>query len=815
VSVPIRLALLLGTTLWTGTGAAATAPLGDVLEQLQDAGYPVLYALDLVTPDTPIETPVTTPEQLAGAIRPLGLSLQRVGGQWVINRLAPQPEQTQIVVRSARGQPLEQTEVRWSGGSARLDPDAGGRVMVPAPPGALVTFSAPRHRSRTLRLADAQTVVLEPSPLVEKVIVTGSRHRLAERNVTGSITTLEADDLANAPTLGGDALRTVVQLPGISSVGVSAKPRIRGGLADELLVRLDGVELLDAYHLADFQSVFSAVDDRAVSAVDVYTGGFPARYGNRLSGVIDIYTGDVRGPPRSEFGLSLFSVFANTRGALGNGDTRYLASARRGNLDQITRAVNPDLGTPRYYDALTRVDRDLDPDTTITVGGFVTRDDVTLEEDETRARSHIDSRYLWLRLQQRHGERLTSASTMTYTHSDRSKRLQDFDDDSGRAGFLDHEQSLRKIAVRSDFSWQGQETLMEFGGELEHGWSDYRSLALIDRGPIGALLTGQAVSVHDIDLDPDGLAGGAYWAAELEIGENLTLQPGIRWDFQDFDPDGTTYHVSPRLGLRWQAADTLSVHLDVGRFHQPEALHELQAADGETGFFRPQSADHFILGVDWLRGEWEWRAELYEKLYRRIKRRHENVFNPFVLVPELEPDRVAIDPDRARARGLDLTARRQLSEQAFLRVHYGYMDAEDRIAGDWVPRRWSQQHSAGFLVSWEGRALSASLGLSWHSGWRGASLPPAVPAGTVLPLQDVLNSSTLRDYLSLDASLRRTWQLGRSTLTAFASVTNLTNRANLAGLEYDAELDDGLVTFETERETLLPLVPSIGVLISF
>lgn len=809
------LALLLGTTVWTGPAAAATAPLEDVLDELRQAGYPVLYALDLVTPETPIETPVTDPEALRRAIRPLGLSLQRVGAQWVITRLAPEPQQTLLTVRSARGETLERAQVRWRGEMTELEADEDGRILVPAPPGATITVSSARHRPQTVRLAESQAVVLEPSPLIEKVIVTGSRHRLTERSVTGSLTTLEAEELANAPTLGGDALRTVVRLPGISSVGVSAKPRIRGGVADELLVRLDGVELLDAYHLADFQNVFSAVDDRAVSSVDVYTGGFPARYGNRLSGVIDIYTGDVSGPPRSEFGLSVFSLFANSRGGIGDGSTRYLASARRGNLDQITRAVNPELGTPRYYDTLTRLDHDLGPDTTLTLGGFLTRDDVTLEEDETRARSHIDSRYLWLRLQRRHDERWSSASTLTYTYSERSKHLQDFDDDSGRRGYLDHEQALRKVALRSDWSWQADDALMEFGAELEHGRSDYRSRAEVDGGLIGALLTGQASRTHDISVDPDGLAGGAYWAAEFGIGGQLTLQPGIRWDFQDFDPDGTTYHISPRLGLRWQPTDTVSLHIAAGRFHQPEALHELQAADGETGFYRPQSADHVIAGVEWLHGAWEWRAEAYDKRYRRTKRRYENVFNPFVLVPELEPDRVAIDPERARARGFDLTGRRQLSEQASLSLHYGYMDAEDRLGGDWVPRRWSQQHSAGFLLSWEGQAMSAALGLNWHSGWRSAGLPAAVPAGSVLPLAEVLNDTTLRDYVSLDASLRRTWRLGRSTVTAFASVTNLTSRDNLAGLEYDAELEDGILTLDPEREMLMPLVPSVGVLISF
>ncbi|MEQ8860558.1 MAG: TonB-dependent receptor [Pseudomonadales bacterium] len=804
---------------WAQTARAAAEPLADIVARLAALGHPITFSTDLVSPGALVEVSEDSPAALIRALTPLGLTLERVDERWVITRATDAaPSVSRLTIRSAQNLPLEDAEARWRGRALPLQEIADGVYRIPLAAGNVVSIRASQHRPQLVRLdRSSREVVLEPLQIIENVIVTGTRHRLSGRSITGSVTTLDAEELATIPTLGNDAMRALAQLPGMSSVGFSAKPRIRGGVSDELLVRLDGVELLDAYHLADFQNVFSVVDDRAVQSVDVYTGGFPARYGNRMSGVMDINTGPVARERRTEIGISVFSLLANTQGTFGeDGDTSYLVSLRRGNLDLITKQLNPSLGEPRYHDAFARLDHDLTANARLSGGLFYTKDDVRLTEDETSAGSKIDTRYVWTQLALDHGNGLDSTSTLTYTWSDREKSLFDEDDEDPREGFLDHRQTLRKVNVRSDLSWQLSRLLTEFGAEIEYGSSRYDSVAEIERGVLGELLESAAGDGHDIQLDPDGFSGGAYWALEVPVGETLVLQPGIRWDFQSFDPAGSTYHTSPRIGLRWRPRDTVSVRIDAGRFHQPEALHELQVADGETAFFRPQKSDHFIIGGEWLTaGGWALRGELYEKRYSRVKRRYENLLNPFVLVPELEPDRIAINPDRARARGVDLDLRRDLSDRAELRLHYSYMDAEDHLDGFWIPRRWSQEHTASAMVSWRGERLTAALAVTWHSGWRGAELPEEVALGDTLAVPQVLNNLELRDFVSLDASVRRSWQIGRSEVTAFASITNLTNRENVAGIDYSAELDDGVVLLEPARETLLPLVPSVGVLISF
>lgn len=740
-----------------GAATADAMTLHEVLARLAAAGEAVIYSTDVIDPNTPIDIdPVDLPT-LRGWLGERNLRLEPLDDAWVIGRVAPR------------------------------------------------TAAAP---------ADAAP---EPARLVEKVIVTGTRHRLDGRNVTGSLTTLTADDLFSVPTLGSDAMRAAAQLPGMAGVGVSAKPYIRGGVQDELLVRFDGIELLDAYHLVDFQNIFSAVDDRSVGAVDVYTGGFPARYGNRMSGVMDIASAPADEAPHTELGVSLFSLLANTQGSLNGGDTGYLASVRRGNLDQILREVDPELGRPHYYDAFARLDQQLPGDYRASVSGFVSRDDISLTEDATEAASNVDSRYLWVRLEREHG-RLHARHTLAYTWSERRKRQQDLDDTALTGGSLDHRVDLWKLRAASDFALHGKALQMEFGWHLEYGEARYDSRALVNRGLLGALLTGAAIDGHDIHVSPESWSGGLYWAGEFAVGPRIALLPGLRWDVQHFSEaaGATSERISPRFGLRLEPYDSLTVHLDIGRFHQSDELQELQAADGVATFFPPQRSDHFIAGADWHPGDaWNLRAEFYEKRYDGTKPRFDNLYNPFVLVPELEPDRFQLRPSRARARGSDLSLRRRLFEDAALSLHYSYMDAEDRIDGDWVPRRWSQRHTVSALAQWRGPRTTAAIALTWHSGWRGSAVPEDLEPGATLEIADVLNATELKDYLSLDVSVRRTWTWRRAEVTAFASVSNLTNRDNVAGIEYDPQLDDGEIVFERSRELLLPLVPSVGVLLRF
>ena len=280
---------------------------------------------------------------------------------------------------------------------------------------------------------------------------------------------------------------------------------------------------------------------------------------------------------------------------------------------------------------------------------------------------------------------------------------------------------------------------------------------------------------------------------------------------------GVDQQLAPRLGLTWDISDDTVARLSLGRFYQPEGIQELQVLDGITRFFAPQHADQVIAGVEWRGAALELVAEVYYKRYGAQKGRFENVFNPFVLLPEMEPDRVGLYPERAVVRGLDVDGGWRIAPSLAAQLRYSYMNAQDRLAGQWVDRRWSQTHTVNAGLAWRRGSFSLSLALTWHSGWR-STAPPAFVAEdrpNSLSLASFLNNTELRNYYSLDVSARKSWVIGRTRWQVYADISNLTDRHNQAGVDFDVEEVPGGYRLLPDTETLLGRVPSVGITLSF
>lgn len=132
------------------------------------------------------------------------------------------------------------------------------------------------------------TLLLSPSVTLGEIVVTGARGEQVQERSQMSEITLTPDQLKNIPALFGEAdlLKAIQLLPGIQSGGEgSSGLYVRGGGPDQNLILLDGAPVYNVSHLFGFFSVFNP---DAIKNVSIFTGGFPARYGGRLSSVIDI-----------------------------------------------------------------------------------------------------------------------------------------------------------------------------------------------------------------------------------------------------------------------------------------------------------------------------------------------------------------------------------------------------------------------------------------------------------------------------------------------------------------------------------------------
>lgn len=735
--------------------AATHIRLEAALQQLRADGVPVVYSTALVPPDLYIDPDTVSLDGVRNALPSVGLKFENRAGAW-------------LLVEGPR---------------------------VPAQPGSPVGERASYQTAR-----------------IETVIVTGTRHRF-ETIGSDSANVLSSEELDRAPTLGGDSLRSANLLPGMSSMGISVRPRVRGGLDDELLVLVDGIEILDPYHFSNYQNLFSAIDGRTIDDVDVYSGGYPARYGNRMSGVMEINTLAQREKPTAELGVSMYSAFANTRNPDPGSTTSWLASARYGQSDILLERLGLQAGRPSFTDAAVRVGQEIDATRKLYVGALHFSEDIDLNANQQNATWRNDSDYLWSRYDATFDDRISSSTVVSYV-SLRHETRDISPPEASAAGFLDDSQDTERAALRSGFAVATGKVRQEFGIQADWTRTNYDSTATIDRGAFGVLLDGQAVASHAIATTIDGTSVGLYWTADWPITSAISLQPGLRWDLQT--AQGSNAEVSPRLGIKWEAGDELTLRFDAGRFYQANAVYEMDTADGIDHLFKPQRADHYIGSATW---RWssaaQIRLDVYAKQYGRMTPRFENLFNPFVLLPQVAPDRVEIDATQARAHGIDFEFQDELTAQTSLIARYSYMDADDKIGGQWVSRRWSQAQTVTGIALWKSESFSASASIAWHSGWRTSAPPATVPVGTTIAVADIANNRFLKDYVSVDLGFSASHPLWRSTVTVFGDITNTLNRENPVGIDYTAQPQGASVSFEPDDKSLLPIVPWVGIVIAF
>ncbi len=135
-----------------------------------------------------------------------------------------------------------------------------------------------------------QPLQIRLQPLTEtlqSVDVSASR---IERKTNFNTLTLNAKSIDQLPTLGSrpDIIKAAQQLPGIeAATEASSLMIVRGGNPGENLYLLDNVPLIYVNHLGGFMSVFNS---EMINTMDVYKGGFPARFGGKLSSIVDLTT---------------------------------------------------------------------------------------------------------------------------------------------------------------------------------------------------------------------------------------------------------------------------------------------------------------------------------------------------------------------------------------------------------------------------------------------------------------------------------------------------------------------------------------------
>ena len=215
---------------------------------------------------------------------------------------------------------------------------------------------------------DARTLdeplTVEMTPIateLDEVLVTAESYQMMKTGQKVSQVTVSPKDLAVLPHIGEvDIFRSLQLLPGISGTNEGSSGLfVRGGTPDQNLVLLDGMTV---YHVDHFFGFFSAFNADAIKDVQIYKGGFPAKYGGRTSSVVDLTgkTGDANNFQLGA-GLNLLSSNAVMEVPLG-GRGSFLLSARRSYTDILQTGLYTSI-----YETITG--DDITPDEQTQTGG--------------------------------------------------------------------------------------------------------------------------------------------------------------------------------------------------------------------------------------------------------------------------------------------------------------------------------------------------------------------------------------------------------------------------------------------------------------
>ena len=657
---------------------------------------------------------------------------------------------------------------------------------------------------------------------IEMIVVSASRYEIS-RDIESSRFQLDRRSIQSMPDVGDDPVRIVQRLPGAAASGASAKSHFRGGNSNEIGIMLNGQWLFDPFHVRDYQNVFSAIDSRAISGVEVYTGGFPVRYGDRMSGLVLMESMELEAPRHSEIGLSVFNTSVLTTGR--SDGRRWLFSARRGNLDLV---IDPKFGRPSYYDVFGEFALDLSAGTTLSVNALYADDRVRVvtESDPDELEQVISTTrnaQFWLNLETQWSDNLTSNTVLSATSYD-NLRVGSTDDEEKMVSSVNDAREVNQFTLRQDWTWHpSQAHFVQWGLQAGYGDASYRYAGMAEYFGLPALYPGQPQSVARSHTSaPQGGNFAVYVSDRARVAPKTTVEWGLRWDNQGYNELSSDAQLSPRINLLHALNERTELRLTWGRYHQSQGIHELQIEDGITDFWPAERSDHVIVGLRRLFSRnYSLRLEAFYKDMSKVRPRFENLFDPLGIIPEFQPDRVMLTPQSAESSGLELTVDFANASWDWWAT-YTLARVTDRIDNLEAPRSWDQRHAFQGGLTWTNKQWTVSAAASIHSGWPTTNLVLS-EAGTDSDGEPILQvvpgpRNGLRNsaFASIDVRLSRRIDVRRGSLLVFLEVSNLLNRRNECCVDWDIEEDlAGDAYLEFSHDYWLPRLPAVGILWEF
>ncbi len=406
----------------------------------------------------------------------------------------------------------------------------------------------------------------------------------------------------SAPVLLGepDILKTLQLMPGVAGgTEGTAGLYVRGGSPDQNLILLDNVPVYNISHALGLFSVFNA---DAVQSVSLTKGGFPARFGGRLSSVLEVEMKD--GPSdgwRAEGAVGLIASRLSVGGPIGE-KTRVLVSARRTYFDVIAKPIiaisseglftRPVLEV-NFYDANLKVRHDINERHRLYLSGytggdhFVNGDVTDSPQREERFEEGVDwgNRIAALRWRWQLGPRAFLNTTASYSryaidyrtafNSRRGELFSNYE--------VNYSSQVRDFNLKSDLTYAvSADHTLRFGG-----------IATRHRYQPGQLRNRESDNTFSLDttfqeqlLDANEFA--AYVEHEWTVTDALAIDYGLH--ASAFDSDAQFSSLQPRISARYRLPGRVAVKASYATMTQFINLLTTESLSLPTDLWVPSTA---------------------------------------------------------------------------------------------------------------------------------------------------------------------------------------------------------------------------------
>ena len=218
------------------------------------------------------------------------------------------------------------------------------------------------------------------------------------KGVQMGVQKLDIKTLKQVPVLFGetDLLRVLLTLPGVKSVGeASTGLNVRGGASDQNLFLYNDATI---YNPAHFFGFFSAFNPDVVKSVELYKSSIPARFGGRLSSVVDVIS---REGNKKEFtgsaGIGLITSRLEIEGPLVKDKTSFILAGRMTYADWMLNLLPPEykLSKASFYDINFNVSHQINKNNNLYLTAYTSKDNFKLNSDTTYAYGNLNLNLKW------------------------------------------------------------------------------------------------------------------------------------------------------------------------------------------------------------------------------------------------------------------------------------------------------------------------------------------------------------------------------------------------------------------------------------